>query len=107
MATPQRGEVWLVDLGFAAKIRPALIFSIPAADDERALVALIPHTTACRSTRFEILIEAGFLKAGAFDTQQFVTISQAKLIRRLGTLSPELLEQIETGVRIWLALPRN
>jgi mRNA-degrading endonuclease toxin of MazEF toxin-antitoxin module len=31
MANPLRGEVWLVDLGMAAKIRPCLIFSIPAA----------------------------------------------------------------------------
>jgi mRNA interferase MazF len=30
MPTPQRGEVWLADLGIAAKIRPALILSVPA-----------------------------------------------------------------------------
>jgi mRNA interferase MazF len=86
--------------------RPSF-FSIPADDDERALVTLIPHTTACRSTRFEVNVDTGFLKAGAFDTQQIITTSQAKLIRRLGTLSQEQLEQIEMGVRMWLSLPRN
>jgi hypothetical protein len=35
--TPQRGEVWLVDLGLAAKVRPALMISIPAEDVDRAL----------------------------------------------------------------------
>lgn len=46
MPTPLRGEVWLVDLGFAAKIRPALVLSISAADNDRALVTIVPHTTA-------------------------------------------------------------
>ena len=31
MANPLRGEVWLIDLGMVAKIRPCLIFSVPAA----------------------------------------------------------------------------
>ncbi|HEX7788451.1 MAG TPA: type II toxin-antitoxin system PemK/MazF family toxin, partial [Methylomirabilota bacterium] len=32
MAAPGRGEVWLVDLGLAAKVRPALVLSVPAGD---------------------------------------------------------------------------
>ena len=31
MPAPRRGEVWLVDLGLAAKIRPCLVASVPAA----------------------------------------------------------------------------
>jgi hypothetical protein len=27
---PQRGEVWLVDLGMAAKVRPAVVISVPS-----------------------------------------------------------------------------
>jgi len=29
MADPTRGEVWIVDLGLAAKVRPCLILSVP------------------------------------------------------------------------------
>jgi len=29
MAKPKRGEVWLVDMGYAAKVRPALVLSGP------------------------------------------------------------------------------
>lgn len=32
MAVPRRGEVWLVDLGMAAKVRPAVVISVPAHD---------------------------------------------------------------------------
>jgi mRNA interferase MazF len=38
MAVAQRGEIWIVDLGMAAKPRPALILSVAALDHERALV---------------------------------------------------------------------
>jgi mRNA-degrading endonuclease toxin of MazEF toxin-antitoxin module len=40
MGRDRRGEVWLVDLGYAAKTRPALVISVPALDTDRALVAL-------------------------------------------------------------------
>jgi len=39
MLNARRGEVWLVDLGMAAKARPAVILSVPFRDDERALFA--------------------------------------------------------------------
>lgn len=32
MDSPERGEVWLVDLGYVAKVRPCLVISIPALD---------------------------------------------------------------------------
>jgi mRNA interferase MazF len=46
MTVPQRGELWLVDLGMAAKVRPAVVLSIPAQDVDRALVTVVPHTTS-------------------------------------------------------------
>jgi len=30
MTSPRRGEVWLVDLGMAAKVRPAVVISVTA-----------------------------------------------------------------------------
>ena len=52
--TPRRGEVWLVDLGMVAKIRPCLVVSIPARDEnDRVPTTLIPHTTSTRGSRFE------------------------------------------------------
>ncbi len=43
MSSPNRGEIWLVDLGYAAKVRPCLVISIPASMDDRALATLF-HT---------------------------------------------------------------
>jgi mRNA interferase MazF len=100
----RRGEVWLVDLGYVAKIRPCLVLSGKPLDTDRALVSLIPHTTSPRGTRFEVNLATSFLKPGAFDTQNLVTVSQAKLIRNLGVLSPDELAEIAYAVRTWLGL---
>lgn len=34
---PDRGEVWLADLGFAAKTRPCLVMSVQVASQDRVL----------------------------------------------------------------------
>jgi mRNA interferase MazF len=96
--------VWLVDLGLAAKVRPALVLSVPAGDQDRALVTLVPHTTSIRGSRFEVAVPVPFLREGAFDAQGLVTIPHAKLIRGLGKLHPIQLSQVEQGVRAWLGL---
>lgn len=71
-----RGEVWLADLGMAAKVRPCLVLSVRPGDDERVLVTLIPHTTSIRGTRFEMVIPKPFLSPGAFDAQGIVTVAR-------------------------------
>jgi len=102
--TPQRGEVWLVDLGLAAKVRPALVLSVPADDIDRALATLIPHTTSIRGTRFEASVSVPFLRAGVFDAQSLVTIPHAKLIRALGRLTASQLGIVEGATAAWLGL---
>ena len=100
-----RGEVWLVDLGMAAKIRPCLVLSTPALEQDRALVTVVTHTKSTRDTRFEIPIKTRFLDAaGVFDAQSIVTIPEAKFLRRLGILQPDQLSTVEDAVRQWLNL---
>ena len=79
-----------MDLGMAAKVRPAVVISVPADDNDRALVTLVPHTTSPRSSRFEVAVGVSFLRAGVFDAQNLVTIPHVKLIRVLGPLSPPI-----------------
>lgn len=104
MARPTRGEVWLVDLGLTAKVRPCLVLSIPYEDEDRSLVTTIAHTTSIRSSRSEVSIKTNFLRSGVFDAQNLVTIPRAKLFRRLGTLRPLQMAEIESAVRLWLGL---
>ena len=104
MRDPERGEVWLLDLGFVAKIRPCLVLSVAVDPGERVLATVVPHTTSTRTTRFEAIVPVSFLKPGAFDSQQLVTVPQAKFLRRLGKLSVDELATVEEAVRRWLGL---
>ena len=104
MSSPNRGEVWLVDLGMTAKIRPCLVVSIPALDQDRALATVLPHTTSSRGSRFEVDVKTRFLRPGVFDAQNMITIPHAKLMRKLGTLTAEQLGSIEDAIRQWLDL---
>jgi mRNA interferase MazF len=104
MPNAKRGEVWQVDLGIAAKVRPAVVLSIPFLDQERALYAIVPHTTALRGTRFEVSLQVSGLAQGAFDVQGLRSIPPNVLIRKLGTLTPEQLTVIDKVVKQWLAL---
>ena len=104
MNVAKRGEVWLVDLGMAAKVRPALVISVPAGDDDRALVTLVPHTTSVRGSAFEAAVAVSFLSVGAFDAQNLITVPHAKLVRNLGRLNTQQLSLVESAVRMWLAL---
>jgi mRNA interferase MazF len=85
----RRGEIWQVDLGIAAKTRPCLLLTDYPADDELALITILPHTTALRGNRWELSIPKPFLKKGAFHLQQIQSVSVAYLVRRLGEMNKE------------------
>lgn len=102
MSSPERGDIWLVDLGYTAKVRPCLVISIPVLDEDRALATLIPHTTSARGSRFEVNVNVRFLREGVFDIQNIITIPHAKLLRKLGSLSSEQLTQVERVLLFWL-----
>ncbi len=90
------GEVWIVDLGLAAKVRPCLVLSDYPADDELALVIIVPHTTAVRDNRWELSIPKSFLKPGVFHLQQLQSVPTVRLQRTIGTLSDEELRIVRS-----------
>lgn len=104
MRTPLRGEIYMVDLGLAAKVRPCLVLSVPLEESDRSLVTLIPHTTSLRQSRFEVTASPRFLRPGAFDAQGIVTVPTVRLMNRLGTLSAEQIRAVEKGVCLWLGI---
>jgi mRNA interferase MazF len=51
---PQPGEIWLADLGLAAKTRPVVIVSRQDPDPPRSLVLYVPLTTQRRDSPYEV-----------------------------------------------------
>jgi mRNA interferase MazF len=98
---PERGEVWQVDFGITQKVRPALVISIPYADSDRALIGVIPHTTATRGSQFEVSVPARFLTEGAFLVQGIQALPPKYFLRRLGVLSVDQLRAVEDVLLRW------
>jgi mRNA interferase MazF len=94
MPALNRGEIWLIDFGLAAKTRPALLLTSEPNDDELDLVTVLLHTTALRGNRWELSVAKPFLKSGAFPLQQIQTVSTVKLERRLGVLTDAEMNQV-------------
>jgi len=97
-----RGEVWLFDCGMIEKVRPVLIFSIPFADSDRAVVSVVFHSTAIRGSQFEVQVHVPFLKDGAFIAQSIATYPTVRAIRKLGALNAAQLATVEFVVFKWL-----
>ena len=98
------GEVWQVDFGLAAKMRPALLLTSNPADEELDLVTVLLHTTSLRGHRWELSIPKPFLKPGAFHLQQIQSVPTVRLERRLGVLTEAELNQVLDALAERLAI---
>jgi mRNA interferase MazF len=96
MPKPVPGEIWRVDLGLTAKVRPCLVMSDYPAEEELALVLVIPHTTPIRGNRWEFACKKSFLKPGVFHLQQIQPISLSRLETKLGALTADEFRTLGT-----------
>jgi len=104
--SPKPGEVWLADLGLAAKTRPVVILSRDDPQAPRALVTYIPLTTQNRRSHYEIALgNLRFLREmSVANVQGIGSIPVIRLQRRLGSLPTETLDKIKQAVRFALEL---
>lgn len=100
----QRGEPWMADLGFVAKVRPVLILSVRYQYNERAVVTYVCRTTSIRGTQYEVPHQSRNMLSGVFDAQGISSIPNVKLERRLSMVDSGTLEKVEEAVRSWLNL---
>jgi mRNA interferase MazF len=103
---PRPGEVWLADLGLAAKTRPVVVVSRFDTDPPRALVLYVPLTSQDRGSDYEVKIpELPFLKLeGVANVQGLGSLALTRLERRLGTRPPEVFSRIKDALRFALEL---
>jgi len=101
---PLRGEVWLADLGMAAKVRPVLVVSAPLDDEDFALIAVVPHTTSQHPSRYAVPLGLPGLKEGAFNVQGIIAVASSKFIRRITVATSDHMMAIDHGLKRWLQL---
>jgi mRNA interferase MazF len=97
-----RGEIWMIDLGMAAKPRPAVLLSVEFRDDEKAVVTYVGRSTQRRGGRFEVEHQAPNFLSGVFDAQNIGSVPTTKLMRRLARLPESKLVEVENAVKRWL-----
>jgi mRNA interferase MazF len=103
---PQPGEIWLADLGLAAKTRPVVIVSRRDPDPPRALVLYVPLTTQRRDTPYEVLLpRLPFLdRESVANVQGMGSLPTVRLERRIGKLSTDVMERLKDALSFALDL---
>jgi mRNA interferase MazF len=98
--TTKPGEVYLVDLGIAVKVRPMIVLSREDSDPPRALAICAPITTSSRDSKYEVAVShPNFLKSDSFvNVQGLQAISHHELHRQLGNISEAYLSQIRDAL---------
>ena len=94
---PQPGEVWLADLGLAAKTRPVVIVSRHDPDPPRALILYVPLTTQNRQSPYEVALpRLGFLdRDSVANVQGLGSLPTVRLERKLGRLPDDVLTKVK------------
>lgn len=87
---PQPGEIWLADLGLAAKTRPVVIVSRRDPDPPRALVLYVPLTTKRRDSPYEVpLPRLPFLdRESVVNVQGLGSLPTVRLERKIAGFPP-------------------
>ena len=101
--TPEPGQVYLVDLGMAAKTRPMLVVSRRDDDAPRALAVCAPITTSSRDSAYEVSIgKPKFLHESSYvNVQGLQAIQHHELKRMIGRLPDKDLHAVMGAIK-WL-----
>ena len=103
---PQPGEVWLADLGLAAKTRPVVVVSRFDPDPPRALILYVPVTTQNRQSAYEVVLpKLSFLNQDSVaNVQGLASLPTVRLERRLGKLPNDVITRIKCAIAFALDL---
>lgn len=101
--TIEPGQVYLVDLGMAAKTRPMLVVSRRDDDAPRALSICAPITTSTRDSDYEVPIgKKKFLQVASYvNVQGMQAIQHHELKRMIGRLPDTDFEKVKDAIE-WL-----
>ena len=103
---PQPGDVWLADLGLAAKTRPVVIVSRFDPNPPRALVLYVPLTTQNRSSQYEVVLpKLPFLdRDSVANVQGLASLPTVRLERKLGRVPAMVMTDVKRAIAYALDL---
>ncbi len=111
--TPRRGEIWLVDFGEPigreqSGRRPAVVTSADALNEGPAgVIMVVPCTTTRRGLPSHIEIDSGDSGLDVVSyakCEDLKSVSEQRLITRLGQVGPHVIFEISRVLRFLLEL---
>jgi mRNA interferase MazF len=104
--SPRPGDIWLADLGIAAKTRPVVIVSRQDPNPPRALTLYVPLTTQNRLSPYEVsLPRLPFLdRDSVANAQGLASIPTVRLERKLGKLPNDVMTRLKSALAFTLDL---
>ncbi len=103
---PKPGEVWLADLGLAAKTRPVIIVSRFDPNPPRSLVIYVPLTTQNRKSPYEVEIpNLPFLdKTSVANVQGLASLPLVRLEKKIEVIPDAVMKDIKNALSYALDL---
>ncbi|MDZ7341983.1 MAG: type II toxin-antitoxin system PemK/MazF family toxin [candidate division KSB1 bacterium] len=103
---PKPGEVWLADLGLAAKTRPVIIVSRFDPDPPRSLIIYVPLTAQNRNSPYEVeLPHLPFLdKTSVANVQGLASLPMTRLEKKIGVIPDPVMQNIKKALSYALDL---
>jgi mRNA interferase MazF len=97
---PRHGEVWLADMGMAAKTRPTIVLIADNLNAPRSLVIHIPITRENRGSELEVpLGHLPFLdKESVANVQGIGSLPTVRFEKRIGFLPPTDLAAVKKAL---------
>ncbi len=112
MDIARRGEIWLVNLDPAIgaeikKTRPAVVISNNLNNEHASTVTVLPISDKGKKVYpFEAALapQAGLVKDSKVKCQQIRTIDKSRLVKPLGRLEKNQIQQIDQALMIHLGM---
>ena len=106
MTSFERGDVVLVDLGTAAKVRPCVVVSVASPDRQRNMSVVVPMTTEIRGGECEIRFPKPrwLRQESVVNVLGIAGVDNAKIERRIAAFPAEIMAEIESALKQLLGL---
>jgi len=104
--TPKVGEVYLMDLGIAGKVRPVVVVSREDVQAPRALSVVVPLTSQFRESGYEVKMPRfPWLSLQSYANVQAVgSVEHHELTQRRGRFESAVIKEIRESIRWMLEL---
>jgi len=98
---PKVGEVFMIDLGYAGKVRPAVVVSRDDAQPPWALSLLVPLTKRSRGSPYEIALpKVAWLTVQSYaNVLGLTSVQHHELTDKRGRFDASVVRQIKDAMR--------